>query len=153
MANPSYFETKNGTTFCNFATTDVVKAYHQAGFMSDAAYHDFMQTAGKAPNRYRNANVIARNLRNSRNWMAVSAAEAQILANNGQIVVLTYENPNPANHGHVATVRPGNVPGDHLPTRTSDPLLANVGIRPNGVKYSTASVARTKPVIYYTPIR
>jgi hypothetical protein len=39
-------------------------------------------------------------------WREVSAAEAQKLANEGRVVVASWQNPDPAKHGHIAVVRP-----------------------------------------------
>jgi hypothetical protein len=39
-------------------------------------------------------------------WQEVSAAEGQKLANQGYIVVASWQNPDPAKHGHIAVVRP-----------------------------------------------
>ena len=149
LNNRGWFQTyRHGPTYCNFATTSIVNAYHSAGLMTDSAYYDYADKAWGPLN----ADQIAENLGSSRaTWRPVSADEAQSLANNGQLVILTYDNPE--GHGHVATVRPEDVPEDIVAGKNPTyPLLANVGVGQSHVEYRSVSVSMNKPVIYYTPV-
>lgn len=42
-------------------------------------------------------------------WQSVNAQTAQDYANQGKVAVAMWKNPIPANHGHIAVVRPGTI--------------------------------------------
>ncbi|WP_197274424.1 hypothetical protein, partial [Novosphingobium sp. AAP93] len=146
LGNRAWFQSPNKTTYCNFATTSIVRAYDKAGLIDADAFNAFMRTSLGA----HTANVISRNLRGSDSWRPVGADEAQAIADGGGLVILTYENPR--GHGHVATIRPQNVTGDLIVGgRKTYPILANVGIGASRIVYRSMSVSMRKPVVYYTP--
>lgn len=79
----------------------------------------------------------------------MTPAEAQALANQGQLVIGAWFNPN--GHGHVVTVRPEWVPGDARPPRPGEgPLLNNVGAS-DAVERQSRAFKSADQVHYYTP--
>ncbi len=122
-------------TFCNFATCSIVETV--GGPMGAL-------TSNGQPNL---ANTNAQTLPNSPDWREVTPEEAQVLANQGVVVVAAQGNP--GGHGHVATVRPELMPGvaQHL---GQAPLINNIGAR-REVSPAAAAFARTRAVRYYTP--
>jgi len=92
-------------------------------------------------------------------WRDVrTAQEAQSLANQGDLVVVVYESPDPHRPGHVAIVRPAhrlerlleqNGPEitqagqkNYLKTSTKVGFQAHPGAWPDGVKYYAHTIAR-----------
>lgn len=69
---------------------------------------------------------------------SISPEEAQDYANKGLLVIATWENPNPEGSGHLATVRPTDVPYNPI----TGPTVANVG-KKNKIT-STAEAFGTK---------
>lgn len=94
------------------------------------------------------ANQIARNLATSDQYTAVDPDQAQLLADRGILVVAAWDNP--GGHGHVATVRPENVPNDN-PRGRSGPLISNVG-GAVGIQTESSVFPRGARVYYYTPV-
>ena len=94
------------------------------------------------------ANQQATNLSGSKSWKEVSPAEAQQIANNGGLAVAAWKNPHGI-HGHVATVRPEGIQGDH-PTARRGPLLNNIGTTV-GVMHQSGAFGPDKQVRYYAP--
>jgi len=134
ISNPDYGPGVGGTTHCNQATCDVAKEM-------GAPMTPFLDAGGKDLS----STQIGKNLaKPDSGYRPVTAEEAQRLADQGKLVVVT-------GPGHVATVRPDNVPGQTLPPG-SGPVIANVGST-NGtlrLNYVFKSDDRKK-VQYYTP--
>ncbi len=106
--NPRYTP-KDGKTFCNVFATDVMLAMGATvptpAYAVDAnQYSDWL--AKKSP---------------PNGWKAVTAEEAQKMANSGKPVLASWKNEGPGGHGHVAVVRPGTV------DPTDGPTLASAG--------------------------
>ena len=96
-----------GATYCNQATLNVAKDM-------DASLGPLTDTQGEALS----ANAIAANLaKPGSGYREVTMAEAQVLANGGNLVIAALAAPR---HGHVATLRPGG--------SGPWPVLANVGV-------------------------
>ena len=137
--------TRSNPTHCNQATVQVLREVGApVGDLTDA--HGQPLTA----------NAMADALARSKDYRVVSAEEATALANNGNPVIASWKNPggNPNDtHGHVATVRPTDVPGDKL-RAGSGPLLANVGGSLSGVRPKTGAIDRHRPgtVLFYAPL-
>jgi hypothetical protein len=92
-------------------------------------------------------------------WREVrSAHDAQMQANEGNLVVVVFESPDPHKPGHVAIVRPALRPArlldqngpeitqagqkNHLKTSTKVGFQAHPGAWPDGVRYYAHGVAR-----------
>ncbi|MFO0595432.1 MAG: hypothetical protein U0228_09015 [Myxococcaceae bacterium] len=104
--------TPQRTTYCNqFAQA----ALRQMGVPTPGGNANSM-------NRYFN--------RQQDGWHAVSAAEAQRMANQGHAVVASWNNPT-GGHGHIAIVRPGEL-------GQGGPRIAQAG----GTNFNNGSVAR-----------
>jgi RHS repeat-associated protein len=135
MNNPD-FRASEKTTHCSETTESIVNAV-------------------VAPPLTGDANHIATELHDSSDYISVLQGQAQGLANSGDLVIAVW--PNPYGHGHVATVRPLGVQGDHpivhpnYPGR--GPLLNNIGSSgETGINNENGSFALSqgKPS-YYTP--
>lgn len=89
------------------------------------------------------ADDIVADLANSKNWKEVTPEEAQALADEGKLVIV-------AGPGHVATVRPRDVPGDSPPPSSTCPLINNIGRKVGvvGLNYAFKKGVATK---FYTP--
>ncbi len=133
---PAY-RPRPGATFCNYALFDIAKAL-------GAPMAPLTQPNGKPVD----ANTMAANLARSPNYRSVNPDQAQALADHGQLVIVAWVNPS-GPHGHVATVRPSNVPGDK-PTGAHGPLLSNVGLS-NVVMHQSMAFRAGLDVRYYTP--
>jgi RHS repeat-associated protein len=97
-----------------------------------------------------NANTQAQDLAKSSDYREVTPKEAQSLADQGKLVIVAWESPNPLASGHTATVRPENVPGDNPPKGSKGPLINNVG-RSVGVMGANYAFRKGMEVHYYTP--
>ena len=141
-ANPN-FQPGNGVTHCNSATAYVASAM--------GAPMGPLSTSSNNPSFPGiNANTQCNNLSKSSAYKAVSEAMAQDLANQGILVISSWYNNSAGGHGHVAPVRPLNVPGDPKEIGGSGALISNVGGHVNIVKRSGA-YPKGSTVIYYTP--
>jgi RHS repeat-associated protein len=140
MANGKYAPNTPtaGTTHCSEAACSIAQrtGMNTTGILSDAKGHNY------------DANTQINNLANPKNgYHQVTPKEAQALANKGVVVFATQHG---THHGHIVTVRPEGVPGDH-PRGRSGPLLANVGLF-NGVAHQSAVFNPAHGVItYYAP--
>ena len=137
--------TQSNPTHCNQATVQVLSDVGApVGDLTDA--HGQPLTA----------NAMADALARSKDYRVVSPEAATALANNGNPVIASWRNPgtNPKDtHGHVATVRPTNLPDDKVETGTG-PLLANVGGRNSGVRPMSGAFRpdRRGTIKYYAPV-
>jgi RHS repeat-associated protein len=111
MNNPNYEPGAGGHTHCNQATCSVAKAM-------GAPMAPLTDAHG---NPLRADQITANLAKSGSGYHQVSADQAQLLANQGKLVVV-------AGPGHVATVRPDT--GQKVPGR--GPLIANIGAT-NGV--------------------
>ena len=138
MNNPD-FQPVGKTTHCSEATESIVNAVG-------------------APPLTGNANAIAAELAkgglNSGDYMSVNRNDAQGLADSGDLVIAAWSNPD--GEGHVATVRPLGVPGDHpivhakYPGR--GPLLNNIGTTEGtGINNENGVFLSNGKPSYYTP--
>lgn len=123
-------------TFCNQATCAIASAM--------GAPMGPLQDASGAPY---SANDMAANLAESSAYRAVGPAEAQLLADEGKLVIGARANPD--GHGHVVTVRPEGVPGD-TPVGHSGPLVNDIGTN-DQVDRRSAAFRNNQHVVYYTP--
>ena len=143
--NPSWQPDANGT-YCNFGLQQVAARV-------GAPMEPITSSDG---NPYM-ANQIAQNLASSTDYVAVTPEQAQALADQGDLVIAAWDNPN--GHGHVAAVYPDNGPDgtDNVQTSSNDarstgPLLNNIGIASQmTVIYAGEVFVHNQPVIYYTP--
>ena len=139
MSNPGFAPNPvTGTTHCNQAACSIDRA-----------------TGGDPTGVFANANGVPydantqiHNLADSANgYHVVTPAEAQALADKG---VRAWATQLGARHGHIASVRPEGVPGDH-PRGRSGPILANVGLF-NGVAHQSAVFTPAHgAIVYYAP--
>ena len=122
-------------TYCNLATYDLAIA---TGFNTTVLFGN---------NRYETtANQAGINLRNAAatkgtGIVAVTPQTAQILANEGYLVIASWVNDRGI--GHIATVRPSTTPYDS----DSGPLIANVGLA-NGVLSERIAFDGNTPVYF-----
>ena len=125
-------------TFCNQATFDIAIA---TGFNQDALFN------GEKRDNV-NANTAAANLAAAAangTIVQLTEADAQRMANLGYTVIVAWENPNPNERGHLATV----VPDPSKNILTTSPTISNVG-QYNGIMNVNDPMAfGTKSVSYY----
>jgi hypothetical protein len=137
MADPQYAPA-GGVTHCSEASLSIAVALGipTSGVLCDAGGNNLL------------ANAQIGNLANSMNgYQQVAPDDAQTLANQGVLVFAT-QSRDP--HGHVVSVRPGNVPGDQ-PTGLTGPLLANVGIFVGVAHQSMVFTPLHGDILYYAP--
>ena len=93
---------------------------------------------------------MAAQLATSSDYVEVSPAKAQELADEGKLVIGAWANPG-GGHGHVVTVRPEGIAGDAPPHGSTLPLVNDIGAsdRVAGKNYA---FARGDAVHYYTPV-
>jgi hypothetical protein len=134
ISNPDFGPGVGGSTHCNQATCEVAKEL-------GAPMTPFTNSDGtSAKSTQINENLA----KPGSGYKPVSEAQAVKLAREGKLVIV-------AAPGHVATVRPDNIPGQTRPPG-SGPVIANVG-RTNGIlslNYVFKPNERKK-VQYYTP--
>lgn len=134
LSNPDFGAGVGGATHCNQATCEVAKDM-------GAPMTPFLDASGNPLL----ANQIVANLaKPDSGYRPVTEQEARALADRGKLVIV-------AGPGHVATIRPDNLPGQSRPPG-SGPIIANVGST-NGV-LSLSQVFRSSQrnqVQYYTP--
>jgi hypothetical protein len=128
--------TREGPTYCNAATFCIVRDMGGS-----------LRPLGDAQGQPYAANQMAQNLATSTDYRDVTPEEAQRLANQGNLVIGAWFNPQ--GHGHVVTVRPDGVTGDE-PFGRSGPLLNDIGENDWIARQSGAFKAADK-VFYYTP--
>lgn len=140
MSNGKYQPTtdSNGnlTTHCSEAVCAIAKGTgtNLTGILYDAKGNNY------------DANTQINNLANSSGYHAVTAEQAQALADKG---VLVFDTQHGARHGHIASVRPEGV--DSTVRGRSGPILANVGIF-NGVAHQSAVMTPAHgAIVYYAP--
>ncbi len=107
-SNPRYTP-RGGDTYCNVFATDVCLAMgaptpQPPYSLSANQYSDWLGKEGKA-----------------KGWKAVSADEAQKMANAGKPTLASWKNPKPGASGHIAPVRPGTV------DPVKGPTISNAG--------------------------
>jgi hypothetical protein len=134
--NDPHFQ-PSARTHCNEALVSIV---HRLNAPDD----DFTDNNGEPLL----ANQMARNLATSDQYTAVDPDQAQRLADRGILVVAAWDNP--GGHGHVATVRPENVPGDN-PRGRRGALISNVG-KQVGIQSESSVFPSGAQVHYYTPV-
>lgn len=141
MKNRRYFasvdqSSGNLTTHCSEAALYIAKYVGTSakGILANAHGQNF------------DANIQINKLADSKSgFRKVTPAEAQALANVGVLVFATQHG---AGHGHIASVRPVNVPNDSPIGRTG-PLLANIG-KFNGVaRESKVFSAKHGAIVYF----
>lgn len=123
--NPDFQPTGRGAnlvTHCNQATTATATGVGAP-----------MTPLQDAQGRPYLANQQVQNLANSPDYQVVNGNQAQALANEGALVIGTQINPR--GHGHVATVRPENVPNDS-PAAGMGPIINQIG-RSVGVRHES----------------
>lgn len=81
-------------------------------------------------------------------YHAVTATQAQSLANEGHVVISTRPAAVPGENGHVATVRPTGVEGDTPTPHSRGPLINNIG-RSNGVRGANYAYNKAETPLYY----
>ena len=139
MSNPAMAPNPaTGTTHCNQGACSIDRA-------NGGNPNGVLANANGVPY---DANTQIHNLANPQNgYHVVTPAEAQGLADKGEKVWATQLG---ARHGHIASVRPEGVPGDH-PRGRSGPILANIGLF-NGVAHQSAVFTPAHgAIIYYAP--
>jgi YD repeat-containing protein len=141
--NPDWVPDSNGT-HCNGAVAQTAEALGAPlSPLEDANGNPYL------------ANQQARLLAGSSDYTEVDATAAQSLANNGNMVIVAWDNPD--GHGHVATIRPDDATDDDItesanPDRNAGPVLNNVGISNQiGLFYEGEVFVHNQPVHYYTP--
>ncbi|HUX66185.1 MAG TPA: hypothetical protein VMV31_01710 [Terriglobales bacterium] len=96
------------------------------------------------------ANLAAANLAADagKSYREVSPDQAQILANQGILVIVAWANP--AGNGHLATVRPEGIGGDPIHPASREPIINNVGVDVaiEGVNWA---FRKGDTLHYYTP--
>ena len=133
--NPAFKPERN--TFCNHATCFIAERTNAPmGPLTDSNGRPVL------------ANQQARNLSKSNAYREVTRDEAQMIANQGGLVIAAYENP--GGSGHTATVRPTGVAGDNPPTGGRGPLINDIGINIR-VQNENFVFPRGSSVHYYTP--
>jgi hypothetical protein len=121
---------KSTGTYCNFATQDVMATVESALNNSPS-----IVVGGSA-------NQMSDNIAENPNYTPVSEAEAAKNAQNGGLSIVTYENPAPKGHGHVATFSVGD--------NTEKGEIANIGPKKfTGFKSLNQSISSDKPKKYY----
>jgi RHS repeat-associated protein len=120
----------NSTTFCNFATQNVMTTVESA-----IGANISIVVKGKA-------NQMADDIAQNPNYTPVSEAEAEKNAQNGGLSIVTYENPNPKHSGHIATYSVG----DNL----DKGKIANIGPADfTGFVSLNRAISPKKPKNYY----
>jgi len=117
MNNSELQQSADGTTYCNYATQNVMKTVS-----SVPDYGDALVTG--------NANSMCEKMENSANFVPVSKSQAIKYGKNG-LAIVAYKNPN--GHGHVATFSAGNNEGevanigpkDYTGFRTVDQVISS----------------------------
>jgi len=131
-----YYKDSEGQTHCNLATRDIVKAL--GGPIAPLVDKKGVPLL---------ANDQAANLAASPLYKEVTPQEAQIMANDGKLVIAAYKNPQ--GHGHVATVRPDAVEGDS-PYGQTGPVINDIGAN-HRVAHRSGVFSADKEVHYYAP--
>jgi hypothetical protein len=133
--NPDYAADPDGTTYCNIATAEIAtRVGAPTAPLQDQQGVPYL------------ANRQAQNLANSLQYRVVTAAEAQKLADQGQIVIGAQEHPR--GHGHIATVRPTGVTGDAAHAGNG-PLINHIGDHV-GIYHQSGAFSNRRNVVYYT---
>ena len=132
-------------TFCNFAVCQTANALGGPS----GPLRTTVNVNGRPITRNATANEMGANLPNSTDYREVSAAEAQVLANEGKLVIAAQ----PAQgHGHVTTVRPTNTYFEQGVERRGEGTLQNNVGRLVGIMQESATFRRTPTPRYYTPV-
>lgn len=142
--NPRYMRTPD-KTYCNIFVWDATRA------MGAEIPHWVDNNGNSVPvaspeGRELNANSTVQWLENhgqSNGWRAVTAEEAQAMANQGKPTVATWKNPNPAEAGHVAMVRPGEYDSG------LGPNIAQAGGNNFNEGHVIKDGFKNRPVVYY----
>jgi RHS repeat-associated protein len=140
--NPKLQREDSGVTHCNAATLAVVKAV-------GGPTAPLTDTKGNLVN----ANQQAKQLAGSSQYKEVAPQAAITTANNGGLAIVAWSNP--GGHGHLATVRPEGVTGDH-PVGGKGPLLNDIGRFDTVHRESQAfpkSSINNHELHYYVPTR
>ena len=117
---------KDGKTYCNvFATLATTELGSKIPQKLANQQYDWLQKEGKEDG-----------------WQEVSAAEAQKLANEGRIVVASWQNPDPAKHGHIAVVRPY---ADEQFSAEKGPRITQFGSRNRKDVFASETFAKRLP--------
>lgn len=141
--NPAFAYGGPGHSHCNQATCAVAKAMGAPmGPLTDAD--------GNALSANQMAANLAASASNGGPYREVSPAEAQLLADEGKLVIGAWQNPN--GPGHVLTVRPQGVAGDLIHPDSRGVLVNDIGTndRVSGVNWAFQRPALAN-VRYYTP--
>ena len=124
MGNSELQQSADGTTYCNYATQNVMKTVS-----SVPDYGDALVTG--------NANSMCKKMENSANFVSVSKSQAIKYGKKG-LAIVAYKNPN--GHGHVATFSAGNNEGE----------VANIGPKDyTGFKTVNQTISSNKSKKYY----
>jgi len=128
------FQPSAAATHCNQATVYILR---ELGCPLD----DLVDHQGNALL----ADKQAQNLKTSKAWVSIPRDTAQTVGNTCSVVIAAWYNS--LGHGHIATVRPENVPGDPA-SNGHGPLLNNIGISV-GVMNENWAFGVGKDVRYY----
>jgi hypothetical protein len=117
---------KDGKTYCNvFATLATTELGSKIPQKLANQQYDWLRKEGK-----------------EQGWEEVTAAKAQKLANDGRIVVASWQNPDPAKHGHIAVVRPY---ADQPFSAEKGPRISQFGSRNRKDVYASETFGKRLP--------
>lgn len=138
--NPA-FQPSAKTTHCNQATVFVVR---EVGGPLDP----LLDKNGNALL----ASAQGKQLAASPLYVAVTQEAAQTLANDGNLVLVSWISDTAGEPGHIATIRPQGVKGDVPRSNSHGPLVNNIGAdtRVEGINWPFTK-AMLKTIKFYTP--